>query len=75
VFKGLIDDLADLNGKRTVAIHGLWQPKGGFTLANLALGFNTGESEAVHSKGKLKADRLGDLVNNYVVPWREYLTR
>jgi hypothetical protein len=64
VFRGLIDDLASLNGERTVAVHGLWQPKGGLTLALLMKGFNTAESEAVHRKGKLTAERLVEVVTS-----------
>lgn len=63
LFTDLVDEAARLNGERTVAVHGLWKPKGEFTLGNITLGFNTGESEAVHRKGRLKAERLGQLVN------------
>jgi hypothetical protein len=64
LFKSLVDTLADLNGQRTVAVHGLWQPKGGYTLALFAKGFSTAESEAVHKKGTLRAERLVDLVKS-----------
>jgi hypothetical protein len=64
VFTALLEELANLNGERTVAVHGLWQPKGGFTLAMLVRGFDTKESEAVHKKGKLSAQRLSDIVEN-----------
>jgi hypothetical protein len=63
VFVGLLEELARLNSERNLAVHGIWQPKGGFTLAFIARAFNTTEAEAVHKKGTLKAERLSELVN------------
>jgi hypothetical protein len=67
VFAHLVDSLSSLNSERNVAVHGLWQPQGGYTYALLAGITPVGPSVAAlkrrnaKSSTLLKADRLEQL--------------
>jgi len=68
-FSQLIGTLKSLNGERTVAIHGQWQPAGGVRLGELFAGADpaTRPAEATIARDgkvrKLKAGRLHEIAN------------
>lgn len=66
-FDALITRLKQLNSERSILVHGLWEPEGGLTLADLMRLKKVGKIEAVQRRAmkqsrKLKGDRLPGLV-------------
>jgi len=57
-FRRIISDLKLLNGQRTIAIHGKWEPKGGFKLKDIIYFSPSGEAEASHKRGKKEPTKL-----------------
>jgi hypothetical protein len=68
-FTVLMDHLLSLAGQRNIAVHGMWAPEGGFTLATLSAlldgTYVQKPAQAFHKRGKktatLKAERLEQL--------------
>lgn len=48
-FKAIMDRIASLNGERNAAVHGTWQPVGGFTFLYLAFEFGNNPTSPVEA--------------------------
>ncbi len=57
-FGELVDRISSLNGERVAAVHGVWRPEGGFTLAFIAGLGAPKPAEAIHTRRSGKEQRI-----------------